>query len=189
VAYIKLFDFTHKNIEEALRALLATFRLPGEAQVIDRIVDSFAKHWFETYQGQQLVLNTDAAFILAFAIILLNVDQHNPKNKKPMTLNDFVRNQRGLNKDKTDFPRDFLEHIYNSIKTNEIVMPEEQEGDLREDYEWKVGCVVACLLVRSRASYRVLPKLPTLLIFSPLNTFVPIATLIDGAVFLLLVAS
>ena len=54
-----------------------------------------------------------------------------------MTLNDFVRNQRGLN-NKADFPRDFLEGIYNAIKTREIVMPEEQSGDLKEDYEWKV---------------------------------------------------
>ena len=35
----------------------------------------------------------DATFILLYAIILLNVDQHNPKNKKPMTLQDFIRNQ------------------------------------------------------------------------------------------------
>ncbi len=79
----------------------------------------------------------DGAFILSYAIILLNVDQHNPKNKKPMTLTDFVRNQRGLN-NKADFPHDFLESIYNAIKSREIVMPEEQDGELREDYEWKV---------------------------------------------------
>ena len=45
--------------------------------------------------------------------------------------------QRGLNNQK-DFPRDFLESIYNAIKTREIVMPDEHEGDLKEDYEWKV---------------------------------------------------
>ncbi len=54
-----------------------------------------------------------------------------------MTLEDFTRNQRGLN-NKADFPRPFLESIYKAIKSREIVMPEEQAGDLREDYEWKV---------------------------------------------------
>ena len=136
-AYISCFDFTDKNIDEALRAFLATFRLPGEAQIIERIVERFSDHWHKTYEGERIVVDRDATFILSYSIILLNVDQHNPKNKKPMTLNDFVRNQRGLN-NKADFPRDFLEGIYNAIKTREIVMPEEQSGDLKEDYEWKV---------------------------------------------------
>lgn len=74
--------------------------------------------------------NTDAAFILSYAIILLNVDQHNPKNKRPMTLKDFLRNQRGLN-EKEDFPREFLERIYNNIKSREIVMPDEHDGELK----------------------------------------------------------
>ena len=34
----------------------------------------------------KLFENTDAVFILCYAIILLNVDQHNPQNKKPMTV-------------------------------------------------------------------------------------------------------
>ena len=54
-----------------------------------------------------------------------------------MTLEDFVRNQRGIN-DGENFPRDFLQSIYTAIKTREIVMPEEQGGELKEDYLWKV---------------------------------------------------
>lgn len=135
--YVKSFDFREKNIDEALRSFLATFRLPGEAQIIERIVERLADHWHHTYQGERVVVDRDATFILLYAIILLNVDQHNPKNKRPMTLQDFIRNQRGLN-NKKDFPRDFLESIYIAIKTREIVMPEEQEGDLKEDYEWKL---------------------------------------------------
>ena len=54
-----------------------------------------------------------------------------------MSFEDFKRNQRGLN-NKADFPPDFLQAIYTSIKTREIVMPEEQQGDLRDDYEWAV---------------------------------------------------
>jgi brefeldin A-resistance guanine nucleotide exchange factor 1 len=147
-----------------LRALLTSFRLPGEAQIIERIVETFAQHWHTTYTGRGLfwkkskkrkrvafrlaqhpsallllpclptgddtVKNTDAAFILSYAIILLNVDQHNPKNKRPMTLKDFLRNQRGLN-EKEDFPHEFLERIYNNIKSREIVMPDEHDGELK----------------------------------------------------------
>ena len=92
-AYIKSFDFSDKPIDDALRAFLSTFRLPGEAQIISRIVELLAEHWHNTFTGVHVVEDRDAAFILLYAIILLNVDQHNPKNKRPMTLNDFVKNQ------------------------------------------------------------------------------------------------
>lgn len=77
-----------------------------------------------------MIKNKDAAFILAYAVILLNVDQHNPKNKRPMTLSDFLRNQRGLNGG-ADFPPEYLERIYNNIRTREIIMPDEHGGELK----------------------------------------------------------
>lgn len=83
-----------------------------------------------------MLATEDATYILSFAIMQLNTDQHHPNIKKKMTFDDFVKNQRKLN-EKKDFPRDFLEDIYNSIKYNEIVMPEEHRGELRENYQWK----------------------------------------------------
>ncbi len=53
-----------------------------------------------------------------------------------MTLNDFLRNQRGLN-DGVDFPPEYLERIYNNIRTREIVMPDEHVGELKEEYQWR----------------------------------------------------
>lgn len=47
-----------------------------------------------------------------------------------MTINDFLRNQRTLN-DGNDFPPEYLERIYNNIRTREIVMPDEHGGDLK----------------------------------------------------------
>ena len=136
-AFVKSFDFSDKPIEESLRCFLATFRLPGEAQIIQRILELFGNHWFNSFKGERVVANADTAFVLAYAVIILNVDLHNPKNKNRMSLKDFVRNHRGLNAN-TDFPQSFLEGIYSSIKNHEIVMPEEQKGELKEDYEWQV---------------------------------------------------
>jgi len=45
-AFIGLFDFKGKSIADALRELLETFRLPGEAQPIARITEAFADHFF-----------------------------------------------------------------------------------------------------------------------------------------------
>lgn len=62
--------------------------------------------------------NTDAAFRLAYAVIMLNMDQHNHNAKKlnvPMTVEDFVRNLRGCN-GSGDFDQAMLEQVYYSIK-------------------------------------------------------------------------
>lgn len=90
------FDFSDKHIDEALRQFLESFRLPGESQIIERILERFADTWMQTYKGGELVVaNRDVAFVLSYAIIMLNVDQHNPKNKTKMKLKDFLRQQRG----------------------------------------------------------------------------------------------
>jgi Sec7-like guanine-nucleotide exchange factor len=44
-------DFSFYDFDVALRKLLYTFRLPGEAQRIDRIVKAWANRWFEQNPG------------------------------------------------------------------------------------------------------------------------------------------
>ena len=59
----------------AIRLYLESFRLPGEAQKINRIMESFGKHYHE--QCPDLFKNADAVYILGYSVILLNTDQHN----------------------------------------------------------------------------------------------------------------
>lgn len=62
--------------------------------------------------------DTDAAFSLAYAIIMLNMDQHNTNAKRlniPMTAEDFIRNLRGVN-GRADFEQEMLQGIFNAIK-------------------------------------------------------------------------
>lgn len=69
-------------------------------------------------QNGEPFANPDAAFRLAYAIIMLNMDQHNTNAKKlnvPMTPEDFQKNLRGLNGN-NDFDPEMLLEIYNSIK-------------------------------------------------------------------------
>jgi Sec7 domain len=53
-----------------------TKRLPGEAQKIDRIVEAFAARFCEC--NPEAYASADGAYLLAFAIIMLNTDAHNP---------------------------------------------------------------------------------------------------------------
>ncbi|KAF5306263.1 hypothetical protein FQA39_LY08961, partial [Lamprigera yunnana] len=114
--FIKMFDFIDLRIDEALRLYLETFRLPGEAPLISLILEHFAEHWHKS-NGEPFS-NADAAFTLAYAIIMLNVDQHNHNVKKqniPMTADDFKKNLKKVNGG-SDFDEEMLNEIYNAIK-------------------------------------------------------------------------
>ena len=69
------------SFDMAIRVYLESFRLPGEAQKINRIMESFGT----AYHAQQcaaLFRNADAVYILAYSVILLNTDQHNSQARR-----------------------------------------------------------------------------------------------------------
>ncbi|KAJ9113728.1 hypothetical protein QFC20_001753 [Naganishia adeliensis] len=133
-AYIGLFDFKGKSIADAMRELLEAFRLPGEAQPIARITEVFAEHYISFNPVE--IKNSDAAYVLAYSVIMLNTDQHNPQNRRRMTIEDYQRNLRGVNGGE-DFPPEYLAAIHDSIRKNEIIMPQEHVGQAGFDYAWK----------------------------------------------------
>lgn len=49
--YVDRLDFCGKDFVSALRAFLEGFRLPGEAQKIDRLMEKFAARYLECNQG------------------------------------------------------------------------------------------------------------------------------------------
>lgn len=151
-AFLDLFDFAGKRVDEALRELLNSFRLPGESPLIERIVTVFSEKYCanSTPEG---IADKDAVLILTYAIIMLNTDQHNPslKDQKRMTFNDFSKNLRGVNGNK-DFAPEYLQDIYDSIKNNEIILPDEHNNKQAFEYAWEelllktqgAGALVIC---------------------------------------------
>ena len=135
--YVQLFDVTNQPIDHALRQFLEAFRLPGEAPVISNILEDFANSWFDSYTGNKVPKDPDAAFIMCYAIMQLNTDQHNPTVMDKMTFTQFVKNERGLNSGE-DYPKEFLQDIFTAIRETEIVMPSEHKGELKAEYEWKL---------------------------------------------------
>ncbi|XP_069394418.1 Golgi-specific brefeldin A-resistance guanine nucleotide exchange factor 1 isoform X1 [Paralichthys olivaceus] len=137
-SFVNTFTFQGLRIDEALRLYLEAFRLPGEAPVIQRLLETFTDNWHKV-NGSPFMTN-DAGFALAYAVIMLNTDQHNHNVRKqniPMTVEQFKKNLKGVNGNK-DFDQDMLEDIYNAIKNDEIVMPDEQTGLVKENYVWSV---------------------------------------------------
>jgi len=181
--YSTCFNFKDLSFDESLRVYLRKFRMPGEAQCIDRIMEAFSQRLYECYtdgEGKkqeqdpkdldpELTVNSpeprrnsttsdtaptspnsvpatpvrirdkishnpfrnsDAAFILSFSTIMLNTDLHNEnmQDDKRMTVEQFVRNNRGIN-DGQDLPEAFLVILYNSIADQEIQL---HEGDIKK---------------------------------------------------------
>ncbi|KAL6893622.1 hypothetical protein ACP4OV_007720 [Aristida adscensionis] len=121
--FAQTFDFQEMNLDTALRLFLETFRLPGESQKIQRVLEAFSDRYYE--QSPQAFANKDTALLLSYSIIMLNTDQHNMQVKKKMTEEDFIKNNRNINGG-SDLPREMLSELYHSICRNEIKTTPEQ---------------------------------------------------------------
>lgn len=136
-ALMDSFNFKGKRVDEALRELLESFRLPGESALIERVITVFSEHYCAGSPPEG-VADKDAVFVLTYAIIMLNTDQHNPnlKSANRMSYTDFARNLRGVNGGQ-DFAPEYLQDIFDSIKSNEIILPDEHDNKHAFDYAWK----------------------------------------------------
>lgn len=124
-AFVDQMDFTRTRFVDALRKFLQSFRLPGEAQKIDRLMLKFAERY--TGGNPNAFANADTAYVLAYSVIMLNTDQHSAQVKKRMTVEDFIKNNRGIN-DNADLPDEYLQGIFDEIAHNEIVLDTEREN-------------------------------------------------------------
>ncbi|ESN90479.1 hypothetical protein HELRODRAFT_166150 [Helobdella robusta] len=95
----------------------------GEAQKIEKLVEVFSFHYCKS--NVCLVSqfkSADTVFLLAFAIIMLNTDLHNPniKPKKKMKMEEFVKNLEGVDGG-NNIDRNFLTHLYENILNEQLI--------------------------------------------------------------------
>ncbi|KAI8028527.1 Brefeldin A-inhibited guanine nucleotide-exchange protein 2 [Camellia lanceoleosa] len=72
----------------------------------------------------QAFTSADTAYVLAYSVILLNTDAHNPMVKNKMSADDFIRNNRGID-DGKDLPEEYLRALFERISRNEIKMKDD----------------------------------------------------------------
>jgi brefeldin A-inhibited guanine nucleotide-exchange protein len=126
-AYTDQMSFHGLTIDMALRKYMAGFRLPGEGQKIDRFMEKFATKYV-TDNPKTIFANADAAFMVAYSVIMLTTDLHRSK-KRTQTPETFASMLRGLN-DGANFPAEFTLEIYNAIDKNAITV---QDQELMQD--------------------------------------------------------
>uniref|UniRef100_A0A8C8CQY9 SEC7 domain-containing protein n=1 Tax=Oncorhynchus tshawytscha TaxID=74940 RepID=A0A8C8CQY9_ONCTS len=125
-SYVDQLDFCGRDFVSALRAFLEGFRLPGEAQKIDRLMEKFAARYLECNQGQTEFASADTAYVLAYSIIMLTTDLHSPQVKNKMTKEQYIKMNRGIN-DSKDLPEEYLSSIYDEIAGKKIAMKDRKE--------------------------------------------------------------
>lgn len=117
--YVDQMDFQKISFSEAIRLFLSGFRIPGEAQKIDRIMEKFAERYY--IQNRDIFASADMAFILAFSTIMLQTNLHNPsiKDDKRMTKEQFLKQNKGISTD-GELPEELLVEIYDNIAAKPI---------------------------------------------------------------------
>uniref|UniRef100_A0A8C1MF08 Cytohesin 3a n=1 Tax=Cyprinus carpio TaxID=7962 RepID=A0A8C1MF08_CYPCA len=130
-AFVELHEFADLNLVQALRQFLWSFRLPGEAQKIDRMMETFAARYCQCNPG--VFQSTDTCYVLSFSVIMLNTSLHNPNVRDKPTVERFISMNRGINEG-GDLPEELLRNLYESIKNEPFKIPEDDGNDLTHTF-------------------------------------------------------
>lgn len=123
--FIAQIDFSRRTVDDALRQLLRHFTLPGESQVVERIVETFGIVYFDQNKGAGVLVNSDAVYSLSYLIMMLQSNVHNPQVLDKMTLAQFSKLSKGMNgSPDAEFPADYLEAIYTSVQRTPLAVHE-----------------------------------------------------------------
>uniref|UniRef100_A0A0R3RV68 SEC7 domain-containing protein n=1 Tax=Elaeophora elaphi TaxID=1147741 RepID=A0A0R3RV68_9BILA len=121
--YCALFNFSGIRLDAALRDFLSRFCLTGETQERTRIIEHFAKRYYEC--NPTLFRSADQVHALTCALLLLNSDLHGPVRNyfnchnvgRRMSSRDFVDN---LSHTEHVFDCSLLKTLYVAIKEQPI---------------------------------------------------------------------
>ena len=126
--YTRAVSFVEMDVEPALRLYLTGcgFRLPGEAQKVDRFVEVFVKTFWQDNSGTAYCpfSHPDTLHLVSFAIIMLNTDHHRAnisktKKSRRMTKEDFLGMLRGQDGGQ-DIDRKYLLKIFDTVQAEAI---------------------------------------------------------------------
>eukprot|EP00602_Paraphysomonas_sp_CaronLab_P009335 CAMPEP_0185037178 /NCGR_PEP_ID=MMETSP1103-20130426/31197_1 /TAXON_ID=36769 /ORGANISM="Paraphysomonas bandaiensis, Strain Caron Lab Isolate" /LENGTH=1936 /DNA_ID=CAMNT_0027575031 /DNA_START=65 /DNA_END=5872 /DNA_ORIENTATION=- len=135
--YTRAVSFVDMEVETALRLYLTGcgFRMPGEAQKIDRFISAFVKVFWQDNRNTEYCpfAHEDTVHLLSYATIMLNTDLHRAnldkkKSAKKMTKVDFIKNLRGCDQG-NDIDPEYLGRVYDDIAANRIEMAVDKPGD------------------------------------------------------------
>uniref|UniRef100_A0A914XW18 Uncharacterized protein n=1 Tax=Panagrolaimus superbus TaxID=310955 RepID=A0A914XW18_9BILA len=124
-------NFRGQPLVPSLRQFLNSFRLPGEAQKIDRLMECFAKKYCE--QNPNSFKASDGCFVLCYSIIMLNTSLHNTSVKEKITLEKFLQMHKDI-EGCEDISEDLLFNLYENIRSEPFKSPDEDGNELGQAF-------------------------------------------------------
>eukprot|EP00439_Symbiodinium_sp_Y106_P057206 s4331_g8.t1 len=139
-ALLESFDFAKQEFDEALRAFLAVFRLPGEGQKIDRLMQHFAAKFSDEDCVYVMMLQTSLhkpsikeKELGDMEAVLRNCDwlevEAGPDDKGKA---QFISNNRGIDGGK-DLPQEYLEALYDIVLKSPFSLQEDEDSTSHAD--------------------------------------------------------
>jgi Sec7-like guanine-nucleotide exchange factor len=122
-AYVDLHNFSSVRFIDAFRTFLTSFRLPGEPQMADRVIERFAEKYCA--DNPDIFESATVAYVLGYSIMMLQTDSQNANVKRKMTLEDFIKITNGINSGK-NLDADYIGEIYHTIKANPFTLEEDE---------------------------------------------------------------
>ncbi|CEG79109.1 hypothetical protein RMATCC62417_13615 [Rhizopus microsporus] len=90
--YMRNFDFTNKQLDEAFRILCSKLYFKAESQQLDRIIEAFAKRFYDC-NPTTIFHSVDIIHAVSYSLLLLNTDLHVVSEQgSRMTRSSFVKN-------------------------------------------------------------------------------------------------
>lgn len=124
-AYVDSMNFSGMKFDAAIREFLSGIRLPREAQKIDRIVEKFSERYCA--DNPSVFGNADTAYVLAYAVLMLNSNAHDPMVSSKMSKADFIHVNSTADAEEMP-PKELLEEIYDSIVKEEIKLKDDPDS-------------------------------------------------------------
>ena len=121
-----------KAHDQALRMFCTHVKINGEAQQIDRVIETFGKVYsdenpqsmpdglLKNTKKKLICLNSTskiAAYLLAYSMLMLNTDLHSDAIRRKMTKLEYIRSLRGIH----NLSESAIGDIYDSILKEPLV--------------------------------------------------------------------
>ncbi|ELP85345.1 guanyl-nucleotide exchange factor, putative [Entamoeba invadens IP1] len=125
--YMSLIDFKGQGVDSALRTMFGLFVMPGEGQVVDRVMEHFAARYAECFKKEldELQIGSSQVYFLATTIIFLSTETHNA-NVKTRTMDTYEKFKGMVEQFKFTLPDDYLKPLYDSVTQNAFLIPEQK---------------------------------------------------------------
>ncbi|KAL7715134.1 guanyl-nucleotide exchange factor [Entamoeba marina] len=147
-AFMKQIDFKQLSVDKALRKMFKIFVMPGEGQIVDRVMESFAQRYFDCWGDDLKEVGIDAPnkiYFLATTIIFLSTETHN-NNVKTKTMDTYEKFKSMIEQFDFTLPDEYLQPLYEDVTKmlfyfQQILIKRQHILLLSSEIEDKLDCI------------------------------------------------